>query len=219
MSEFHQRVLFIKGDLTLIDADAIVCPSLPDLDVLKTGVAGAIFRRGGERIFAEAREIARTARKLNSESEYPVPLCSAHLTSGGNLPNAKHVIHSVAVSFSQKYGLGCNTETIFRSAWNVVDLATRHQLKTVAFPALGSGLYEVPVDESFRAIASATTRYLQENPETTLETIKLVALDPLVKTPSLITELVMDRLARSMRPSREPKTEQTFPINIRISKN
>lgn len=203
MSEIDKRISFIEGDLTLVEADAIVCPSLPNLDVVKTGVAGAIFRRGGERIFMEARQIAKQARTLHPEEEYPVPLCSAHLTNGGILPHAKYVIHSVSVSFNEEYGLSCDIDTIYKSSWNVLDLATQHSLKSVAFPALGSGLYEVPVEESFGAIAAAATMYFREKPETTLNAVVLVARDPLLKTPSLREALVMDLMARQMRPSKE----------------
>ncbi len=219
MSEFDKRVQFLEGDLTLVEADAIVCPSLPDLDVLKTGVAGAIFRRGGERIFMAARKIAREARKLNPDSEYPVPLCSAHLTTGGILPNARYVIHSVSVSVDEKLGLTCDPETIFRSAWNVLDLANGHALRSVAFPALGAGLYGVPVHESLGAIASAATKYLNENPNSILNAVKLVARDPLLKTPSLMKEIVMDQITRGMRPSKEGRNIHLPLSVIEVSDN
>lgn len=150
---------------------------------------------------------------------YPVPLCSAHLTTAGNLPNTRFVIHAVSVSLSERYGLDCDPETIFKSAWNVLDLANVHKLRSVAFPALGSGLYEVPVDESFGAIASATTKFFKENPTTTLGAITLVAMEPLLKAPSLMAEIVMDQIARNMRPSRESMIDTTFPITTPVYSN
>lgn len=193
-----ERIKFVVGDLTEIEADAIVCPSLPDLDVLYTGVAGAIMRKGGDRIFREARKIGNMAKLQNPNSEFPVPLYSALVTNGGNLPKAKHVIHSVAVNVTEE-GFSCDPEAIFKSAWNVLETADTHHLASVAFPALGSGLYQVPMEQSFGAIAQAADRYLEEHPETTIEQVILVSRDPNLPKPSLSEELVADGWVRSLR--------------------
>lgn len=194
-----QRIKFISGDLTEVEADAIVCPSLPDLDVLYTGVAGAIMRKGGDRIFEEARAIGTRAKKQNPQSEFPVSVHSAHLTNGGDLPKAKHVIHSVAVSFSKEDGLSCDQEAVFKSAWNVLEVAEANGLTSVAFPALGAGLYQMPLDQSLGAIAQAADRFLKEHPETKLQDIKLVSFDPRLPKPTLVEELIADQWARSLR--------------------
>lgn len=193
-----ERIKFITGDLTEADADAIVCPSLPELDVLYTGVAGAIMRKGGDAIFAEARAIGERAKRQNPDSEFPVPPHSAHITNGGSLPRAKHVIHSVAVNFTEE-GLSCDPETVFKSAWNVLEVADANKLKSVAFPALGAGLYQVPLEKSLGAIAQATDRYLREHSETTIEKVTLVSFDPNLPKPSLVEELVADQWVRSLR--------------------
>lgn len=193
-----ERIKFITGDLTEADADAIVCPSLPELDVLYTGVAGAIMRRGGDAIFAEARAIGEQAKRRNPQGEFPVPLYSAHLTTGGNLPKAKYVIHSVAVNYTRD-GLSCDPEAIFKSAWNVLDAADQHRLRSVAFPALGAGLYQVPLEQSFGAIAQASDKFLKEHTETTIEKVTLVSFDPNLPKPSLVEELVADQWVRSLR--------------------
>lgn len=197
--ELDPRIEFMTGDLTDVEAEAIVCPSLPDLDVLYTGVAGAIMRKGGDRIFTEARAIGEQAKRDNPDSKYPVPLYSAHLTNGGNLPKAKHVIHSIAVDFTEEQGLSCNPEVIFKSAWNVLKVADQNKLKSVAFPALGAGLYQVSVEQSFGAIAQAADKFLKEHPDTSLERIKLVSFDPKLPKPSLVEELVVDQWLRSLR--------------------
>jgi len=193
-----RRIEFVTGDITDIEADAIVCPSLFDLDVIYTGVAGAIMRKGGDKIFAEARAIGEKAKRENPENEFPVPLCSAHLTNAGNLPKAKYVIHSVAVDFIED-DLCCDAAVVFRSAWNVLEIADANGLSSVAFPALGAGLYQVPLEQSFGAIAQAADRFFKEHPNTSLKAIKLVSFDPKFPKPSLIEELNVDQLVRSLR--------------------
>lgn len=196
--KLDERIKFVTGDITNTEADAIVCPSLPDLDVIYTGVAGAVMRKGGDRIFEEARTIGEKAKKQNPKNKFPVPLYSAHLTNGGNLPKTKHVIHSVAVNFTDE-GPSCDPEAIFKSAWNVLDAANTSKLSSVAFPALGAGLYGVPLEESFGAIAQAADRYLKEHPETTLKRVTLVSFDTKLPKPTLVEELVADQWVRSLR--------------------
>lgn len=193
-----RRIELLTGDITDIEADAIVCPSLPDLDVLYSGVAGAIMRKGGDEIFAEARAIGKKAMMENPKARFPVPLCSAHITNGGKLPKAKHVIHSVAVDYIEDK-LGCDPAVIFKSAWNVLEVADKNHLKSLAFPALGAGLYAVPLDQSFGAIAQAADKYLKEHSNTSLKSIKLVSRDANIPQPSLMEDLEIDRLARSGR--------------------
>lgn len=200
--KLDERIKFVTGDITNIEADAIVCPSLPDLDVLYTGVAGAIMRKGGDRIFEEARAIGARAKKQNPRSEFPVPVHSAHLTNGEDLPKAKHVIHSVAVNFSKEGGLSCDQEAVFKSAWNVLKVADENGLTSVAFPALGAGLYQVPLDQSLGAIAQAADRFLKGHPETKLQSVKLVSFDPRLPKPALAEELIADQWARSLRDKR-----------------
>lgn len=194
--KLDKRIEFMSGDITDVEADAVICPTLPDLDVLYTGVAGAIMRKGGDRIFAELRE-----RKRDKTLKVPVPLYSAHITNAGNLPKTRYVIHSVAVNYSEEERLTCNPEVIFKSAWNVLEVANSFNLESVAFPALGAGLYQVPLAESIGAIAQAANRFLKEHPKTSLKQIKIVSFDPRIPRPTLVEELVLDQWARARRKS------------------
>ena len=125
-------------------------------------------------------------------------MCSAALTTAGELPKAKHVIHSVAVGLVEGE-LTCNPLVVYDSALNVLEVADSNGLTSVAFPALGSGLYGVPQEQSFGAIAHAATRFLRENPETTVQKVLLVSLDPNIPKPSLTSELKSDLLIRATR--------------------
>jgi len=197
--KLDERIKFLTGDITDTETDVIVCPSLPDLDVMYMGVAGAIMRKGGDKIFAEARAIGKRAQEQNPDKKFPIPLHSAHLTSAGNLPKAKHVIHSVAVNYSEEDGLSCDSEAIFRSAWNVLVVADKNSLASVAFPALGAGLYQVPLDQSFGAIAQASDLFFKNHPQTSLKEVSLVSFNPSIPKPKLIDELRTDLLIRELR--------------------
>lgn len=160
------------------------------------------MRKGGDRIFAEARRIGNAAKREHPENKFPVPLFAAVMTNAGTLQNTEHVIHSIAVNFTEDEGLSCDPEAIFKSAWNVLEVANGNGLKSVAFPALGSGLYEVPISQSFGAIAQAADRFLREHPETTIQAVTLVSRDPNLPKPSLTEELVADGWARELRARR-----------------
>lgn len=81
------KIRLVQGDLTDVDADAIVNAANPTL-MGGGGVDGAIHRRGGPAILEECKRIRA--------SEWPngLPTGKAVITSGGSL-RAKHVIHTV----------------------------------------------------------------------------------------------------------------------------
>src|SRR5688572_13951496 len=79
------KIKVIKGDITTIEADAIVNAANSSL-LGGGGVDGAIHRKGGERILAECIEIRNRQGGCKTGE--------AVITTGGNLP-AKHVIHTV----------------------------------------------------------------------------------------------------------------------------
>lgn len=176
-AQLDRRIYLFEDNITNVRADAIVCPALPDLETLYIGVAGAILDAGGPEIFAEASAIGIQAQMDHPDETFPVPLYSAHLTNAGTLKNTRHVIHSVAVDYNPntlRPRLSSSPQAIFRSAWNVLQLAHDNKLQSVAFPALGAGLYKVPVGASFGAIAQAADRFFKVNPETTLDNVMLV---------------------------------------------
>src|SRR5262249_19448922 len=100
------------------------------------GVDGAIHRRGGPEILAACRRIRA--------DQYPdgLPTGEAVITCAGRLP-AKHVIHTVGPVYSRRPevpGLlaACHT--------NSLALAAAHGLRTIALPAISTGVYGYPLD-------------------------------------------------------------------------
>jgi len=110
------------GDLTGYDTDAIVNAANNEL-ILGGGLAGAIRRRGGPSIQKEC------------DSHGPVAVGQAAITGAGNLP-ARHVIHQASMA----PGGRTTEESLAKSTKAVLDRAEANKLKTIAFPATGTGI-------------------------------------------------------------------------------
>jgi O-acetyl-ADP-ribose deacetylase (regulator of RNase III) len=123
------RVEILQGDLTLQAVDAIVNAANNDLE-LGGGVAGAIARRGGPSIQAECRQIG------------PIRLGEAAITGGGQLP-ARFVIHAA----SMRLGGHTTADTLRRSTRRSLELARQKGLRSIAFPAVGTGIAHFPLDQ------------------------------------------------------------------------
>ena len=153
------KIEIAEGSITKYNADAIVVPANPDLDFAGMGVQGFVARDGGIEIFDEASRVADKYAQEHGDVDISgmrgkVPLYSAHLTTGGRLP-AKHVIHSVALNYDSESGLYCNKDVIAESTRNVLELGREHGLTSIGFPALGTGLYNVPLEEAIEACKKA----------------------------------------------------------------
>jgi O-acetyl-ADP-ribose deacetylase (regulator of RNase III) len=141
----------IQGDLTDQATDAIVNAANTALQ-LGGGVAGAIRRRGGPAIQEECNRIGGTY------------VGGAVITTGGNLP-AKHVIHAVGPI----YGDDHEDEKLKDATLNSLKLADKNRLKSIAFPAISTGIFGFPKDRCATIMLSTTIAYL-EGP-TGLETV------------------------------------------------
>ncbi len=151
----------VLGDITEQDVDAVVNAANSSL-MGGGGVDGAIHRRGGPAILEECKRI-RAER-------YPdgLPTGRAVATTAGDLP-ARWVIHTVGPVYAKsedRSGLlaSCHTESL--------KVADELGARTVAFPAISTGVYGYPVEEaapvSIRAVREADTR---------VEEVRLVLFD------------------------------------------
>ncbi len=141
------RIVIQEGDLCDASVDAIVNAANTDL-VLGAGVAGAIRQRGGPAV-QEA-----------CDRHGPIGLGEAVLLPAGELP-ARSVIHAAALRLGEP-----PTEASIRSATRrALELAREGGLRTLAFPALGTGVggfslqrcAEVMLEETEAHIASGTS--------------------------------------------------------------
>jgi O-acetyl-ADP-ribose deacetylase len=158
MKPFSERIVIQQGDITEMDVDAIVNAANNDL-ILGAGVAGAIYRKGGESIQDECNEIGS------------IPVGYAAITGAGKL-KTRFVIHAASM------GLGdvpTTAKSLRTSTAHSLRLATEHKLKTVAFPAVGTGVSGFPMDECAQIMLGEAIQHLKG--ETSLETIYFVLFD------------------------------------------
>ena len=171
-----------QGSITRYEADALVCPANGDLEMVAFpgGVQYAFFREGGGEIFEEARKIAAEYYISHPKETFGkvgfVPDFSAHITGSGNL-FAKYVIHSVAVGMNADGSrLYCNGKVIGESTRNALNLAREKELQSVGFPALGTGLYSVPLEEAVGAMGEEFKAHLSNG--TSIKRIGLILYSP-----------------------------------------
>jgi O-acetyl-ADP-ribose deacetylase len=156
-TNFNGRVEILQGDLTEMDTDAIVNAANNDLQ-LGGGVAGAIRRKGGPRIQAECDQIG------------PVPVGGAAITSGGNL-KARYVIHAA----SMQLGGTASAQSLRSSTAHSLRIAAQKGLKTIAFPAIGTGIAGFPMRDCAEIMLRETAKHF-ESP-TSLEKVYFVLFD------------------------------------------
>lgn len=156
------RVCVKVGDITKEGVDAIVNAANGTL-MGGGGVDGAIHRAGGRAILEACKEIRRT--------QYPegLPTGQAVITAGGNLAS-RYVIHTVG----PVYGRGGKEKAELLAACylNSLALAVSKGLRTIAFPAISTGVYGYPMSEAASVSSSAIERFLTGDPS--LEDVRLV---------------------------------------------
>ena len=122
----------IEGDITLLDVDAIVNAANPRL-LGGGGVDGAIHRRAGPELLEECRTLGGAN------------VGEAKLTRGYRL-KARQVIHCVGpVWQGGTHGEPEALASCYRNAFQLADL---HRLKSIAFPAISTGIYGYPIEEA-----------------------------------------------------------------------
>ncbi len=128
----NNRIEIIKGDITKIEADAIVNAANSSLMGVG-GVDGAIHRAGGPAILEDCQKIIN---KIGS-----LPNGEAVITTAGNLP-AKYVIHTVGPVWND--GKQNEDTTLANCYKNSLQLALQHKCQSIAFPNISTGIYRFP---------------------------------------------------------------------------
>jgi O-acetyl-ADP-ribose deacetylase len=156
-ARINQSVLFLKiGDITEEVTDAIVNAANAALRG-GSGVDGAIHRAGGPSIMEECRKIGFC------------PPGAAVITSAGLL-KTKYVIHAVGPIYKDGRH---DEENVLRSAYySCLDLASRHDIKSISFPALSAGAYGYPLRPAARIALETVVGYLTNHDE--IKTVHLV---------------------------------------------
>lgn len=155
--DWRTKIGLRQGDLTEADADAIVNAANNDL-MLGGGVAGAIRVKGGPAIQRECDRIG------------PIALGEAAITPAGRL-RARHVIHAASMRLGES-----TAEPNLRAATrNSLMRANENSLKTIAFPAIGTGIAGFSVERCAQVMLEEVRAHL--GGPTTLERIDFVLFD------------------------------------------
>ncbi len=152
-----EKIILLQGDLTEMDTDAIVNAANNDLQH-GGGVAGAIRRKGGEVIQAESNAIGS------------IPVGGAAITSGGKL-KARFVIHAA----SMQLGGRTAPHALRSSTAHALRIAAQKGLKTIAFPAVGTGIAGFPMNECAEIMLAEAKEHLSR--KTSLEKVYFVLFD------------------------------------------
>jgi O-acetyl-ADP-ribose deacetylase len=132
----------LQGDITELSVDAIVNAANKHLQ-LGGGVAGAIRKKGGTSIQAECDKIGGTF------------VGGAVITSGGNL-KTRYVIHAVGPMM----GEGNEDEKLKNATFNSLKVALENKLKSIAFPAISTGIFGYPIDRCAKIMIDASREFL-----------------------------------------------------------
>lgn len=141
------RIELIKGDITTIEADAIVNAANGSL-LGGGGVDGAIHRAAGNGLYEECSKLGG----CNAGE--------AKITSGYNL-KAKYVIHTVGPVW--RGGMNDENELLASCYQNCLKLAKENSFHTVAFPGISTGVYGFPKDLAALIAVTEIKRILKKN--------------------------------------------------------
>ncbi|MCL9805940.1 O-acetyl-ADP-ribose deacetylase [Flavobacterium amniphilum] len=155
------KITAIQSDITTIEVDAIVNAANTSL-LGGGGVDGAIHRKGGKTILEECV----TIRNKQGGCE----IGEAVITTAGNLP-AKFVIHTVGPVWN---GDKEEKQQLLAQCYvNSLKLAEKHQLKTIAFPNISTGIYHFPKDKA----AKIAVQTVKNFPFQSVEEVIFVCFD------------------------------------------
>jgi len=140
-------IQLIHGDITQLDVDCVVNAANEKLE-FGGGVCGAIHKAAGPDLAKECRRIGHCG------------VGEARITNGYNL-TAKHVIHTVGPiwhggkEYEDQYLFNCYKKSLLQ--------ATHHQIKSIAFPNISTGIYGYPKEQAAQ-IAIAAVKSHQKSP-------------------------------------------------------
>lgn len=144
MKPMSDRLSVVQGDITELTVDAIVNAANAAL-VPGGGVDGAINKAAGPELGAAMRAIGGC------------PTGEARITSGFRL-KAKHVIHAVAPRYRPR-----KADEVWRLLANcyrnALQLAVAHDVRSIAFPCLGTGVYEVPAAQACKTAVATVVAH------------------------------------------------------------
>jgi len=144
---FRKRMFATQSDITSLDVDALVNAANESL-LGGGGVDGAIHRAAGPELLEACREIGGC------------PTGEARRTPGFRL-RAAHVIHTVGPMY--RNGRSGEAELLRSCYESSLTLAASHDVETIAFPCISTGIYGYPKHDAANVAVSAVTAWLREH--------------------------------------------------------
>uniref|UniRef100_A0AAV3AX00 Poly [ADP-ribose] polymerase n=1 Tax=Pyxicephalus adspersus TaxID=30357 RepID=A0AAV3AX00_PYXAD len=170
------------GDITKEDAEIIVNSSNNSF-TLRAGLSKAILEAAG-------KHVEESARKLGSQ-----PNKGYIITQSGNLGHCKWIVHVAGAS---------NPTSVNRLVLDVLQECEKHQVNSVAFPALGTGAAQIQVSASADSILDAVVDFTKSRLVSSLKTIKVI----------LFQQDLLNDFYESMKKREEPPAQHSEPFNI-----
>lgn len=188
----------IRNDITKMNVDVIVNAANTRLK-MGGGVCGAIFNAAG------SEDLQRECDSIGG-----CDVGEVVITKGYALP-AKYIIHTVGPIWQ---GGNFSEEKHLRDCYlNSLNLAKKHNLESIAFPLISSGIYGYPKDQALRVAMAAIQEFLLENEMTVyLAVFDKKALDLSEKLYKLIEEYIDDKYVRDKFESDRYRTIQSFEV-------
>jgi len=155
----HEAIVVVEGDITEQKVEAIVNAANTSL-LGGGGVDGAIHRAAGPELLAECRTL------------HGCPTGDAKLTGGYRLP-ARWVIHTVGPVW--RGGHDFEDELLANCYRRSHEVATEKRVRSVAFPAISTGIYGFPLERATRIAVREVRAFLETNPA--IEKILFVCFD------------------------------------------
>ena len=140
-------LMIVRNDIVKMDVDVIVNSANP-YPTIGFGVDSQIHQYAGKELLEERVKIGKIATG------------EAYITNAYQLP-MKYIIHTVGPIYSGKKE---DKQALRSCYWNSLELAKAHDLHSIAFPAISTGVYGYPMEEAAEIVVETLEAWFQANP-------------------------------------------------------
>lgn len=149
----------IQGDITQLGYQCVVNAANKELH-RGGGVCGSIYRAAGPLL------------EWETDMYDPINPGDALLTGGYEM--SEYVIHAVGPIYNENIMLELQNKVLEDAYTNALKIANGHNVETIAFPLISTGIYGYPRQAAIQVALDAIQNYIKENPRTSLNQIDIV---------------------------------------------